>query len=49
MKNECQILLDTLRLILRLPSEADSIKIQDFDDRNGEAFITRDLQLESQQ
>lgn len=34
MKNEHQILLDTPRLILRLPSKADSVKIQDFDERN---------------
>lgn len=34
MKNELQILLDTSRLILRLPTEADSVKFQDFDERN---------------
>ena len=34
MKKEHQIILDTPRLILRLPSEADSVKFQAFDDRN---------------
>lgn len=34
MKKELQVLLDTPRLILRLPSEADSVKFQDFDERN---------------
>ena len=34
MKKEPQILLDTPRLILRQPSEADSVKFQDFDERN---------------
>ncbi len=34
MKKELQILLDTPRLILRLPNEADSVKFQDFDERN---------------
>lgn len=34
MKKELQILLDTPRLILRLPSEADSVEFQDFDKRN---------------
>lgn len=34
MKKELQIILDTPRLILRLPSEADSVKFQDFDERN---------------
>jgi [ribosomal protein S5]-alanine N-acetyltransferase len=34
MKKELQILLDTPRLILRLPTEADSVQFQDFDERN---------------
>lgn len=34
MENSPQILLNTSRLILRLPNEADSIKLQAFDERN---------------
>ncbi len=34
MKKETQIFLVTPRLILRLPNEADSIKLQNFDERN---------------
>ncbi len=34
MENSPQILLNTSRLILRLPNEADSVKLQAFDERN---------------
>lgn len=34
MEEETQIILNTSRLTLRLPNEADCIKIQHFDDRN---------------
>lgn len=34
MNKETQIFLDTPRLILRLPNEADSIKLQSFNERN---------------
>ena len=38
MENESQIFLNTPRLILRLPNEADSFQFQAFDERNKKHF-----------